>query len=1311
MECSLYGLAFVWSVLSFGQDCSSGPVDCIFSDWEEWTECSHTCGNSGVRERKRDLLLPATCGGACSGDKNEFETCNRHCCCDYSPWSKWDCKGECSNSTEFCDKPGVRFMCHRSRYRIPEVECEGVCEAKTFDKWCSILCCYTTCVVKEWSFWGSCQGQCEQDGVKYRTREVEREPKCGADPCPELTDHIGCRGRCCPVDCVLGDWSVWTECNTTCGIGHKTRMRFVQKPECFGKECPEDPTSTETVECEKYVNEDCTRFLLVSPWSTWSSCGLNNGFCGEGKKTRDRTIITDSKCKGVPCPDLNVTQVCYGKCCRQDCVVSEWTEWSLCSIDCGVGNSPNTINVAVIITRTREVTTQPSCNGSVCPPLSDRQECRVDNKIDCVMAPWTEWSVCNNECGNGTAFRSRKMQTKAYCGGAECADTSLEDEKTCYREVNKDCEILQFIILFTIITKNLTTYKNYTSVVIFFASILILDANANKIPENTQAGTCIGSLQTTDDSYDKHTYSIVNDEKSIFSLHGRKVCLTDTTNYETLPIKYMNYFYSDNGRQHSKLDNNKLMENSPEGTLIGCMEGIDDDPGQSVSLLLVDSDDGLFETYTSDDGKLCLKVKGKSDPLCGTHGGEYCLLNYEKQKIRRITVLATDDGSPPKDAYIDVNIYLQNANDKPVEVKLDPEKVLEEVEPGQPISDLVTVDEDEEQTHTYELLQDTEGIFSIKDGKLLCSRKLDYESESSKEFVIQVVSTIKFKIDDVNEAPFDLQLKSFDSKVNEPTFMIGEISVKDQDGDDLTINVQDTANGRIAYMNKRCKALTDILINGNSTSEIEVPENKNHFKIADLSAEDEDTSATANLDYETQDTYEITILVMDNGNPPMTMQKTFTMKVTNENEAPTLIYLSNDKRQVIGKLTTDDPDNVKTVIQTFTYSLTDDASGRLKIVGDELQVKKSDMMCNGKLCILNYESEPQLNVVVMVTDNGSPPLSYEQKITIYVQDTNDPPEDIRLSRDSIRENEPASTVLGKLSAMDQDVGQSFYFTLVDNQDIFMLAADNTMTTKVPLNHEQKSLYNVTVRCTDNGSPAAFTDAVLTVNVLNVNEVPEYTGQSSLQVSENLQSGTIVGQLIASDVDNDDALTFDIGSSTDFRVSNVKCEATDPSGIECTGDLETTTILDYEVHSTYPLSVTVTDKYGASKTQTVTVIVKDENDDPQNILLNGKSVDVLEVDENIENVKIADLSTDDPDVGQTFTYNIKSGDEGIFEIQGNELKVKSGVEIDYEKKNKYILLLEVTDSGTPPKTLEKTVTINVQNINEAPTSVSLSGNQN
>lgn len=56
------------------------------------------------------------------------------------------------------------------------------------------------------------------------------------------------------------------------------------------------------------------------------------------------------------------------------------------------------------------------------------------------------------------------------------------------------------------------------------------------------------------------------------------------------------------------MDNNKLEENSPAGTLVGCMEGIDDDPGQSVSLLLVDSDSGLFETYRSEDGKLCLKV-------------------------------------------------------------------------------------------------------------------------------------------------------------------------------------------------------------------------------------------------------------------------------------------------------------------------------------------------------------------------------------------------------------------------------------------------------------------------------------------------------------------------------------------------------------------------------------------------------------------------------------------------------------------------------------------------------------------------------
>jgi hypothetical protein len=89
--------------------------------------------------------------------------------------------------------------------------------------------------------------------------------------------------------------------------------------------------------------------------------------------------------------------------------------------------------------------------------------------------------------------------------------------------------------------------------------------------------------------------------------------------------------------------------------------------------------------------------------------------------------------------------------------------------------------------------------------------------------------------------------------------------------------------------------------------------------------------------------------------------------------------------------------------------------------------------------------------------------------------------------------------------------------------------------------------------------------------------------------------------------------------------------------------------------------------------------------------------------------VATMSATDPDSGDTFTYALVdvNGDPVVdsnFEIVGNEIRVKAGAELDYETATSHTLKVQVTDSGG--LTYVEDVTINVTDVNEAPTEVTL-----
>ena len=157
----------------------------------------------------------------------------------------------------------------------------------------------------------------------------------------------------------------------------------------------------------------------------------------------------------------------------------------------------------------------------------------------------------------------------------------------------------------------------------------------------------------------------------------------------------------------------------------------------------------------------------------------------------------------------------------------------------------------------------------------------------------------------------------------------------------------------------------DISFSGN---QISIEENKNNALIGEFSTTDDDpanshkyllvnsaggrfvisgskllTATNANLNYEATGQLSIVVRSTDTGTPPLYVDKAFTVQITDVNEAPTLVWLASTKVDensgidtTVGNLQTTDPDNerprqIKTPVQTHTYTLLDSAQGRFKL--------------------------------------------------------------------------------------------------------------------------------------------------------------------------------------------------------------------------------------------------------------------------------------------------------------------------------------------------------------------------------------------
>jgi hypothetical protein len=263
--------------------------------------------------------------------------------------------------------------------------------------------------------------------------------------------------------------------------------------------------------------------------------------------------------------------------------------------------------------------------------------------------------------------------------------------------------------------------------------------------------------------------------------------------------------------------------------------------------------------------------------------------------------------------------------------------------------------------------------------------------------------------------------------------VVGTISAVDPDSGDMpTYTLTDTAGGRFA-INSATGVVT--VANGNL------------------------------LDYESAASHMVTVRVTDSGG--LTYDETFTINLLNVNEAPTDLSLSANtvaenaaNGTVVGTVSGTDPD----AGDTKAYSLTDSAGGRFAIDSSTGVLT----VANGNL--LDYESAASHMVTVRVTDSGG--LTYDETFTINLLNVNETPTDLSLSANTVAENAANGTVVGTVSAVDPDSGDTPTYTLTDTAGgrfaINSATGVVTVANGALLNYETNTSYTIIVRVTDVG---------------------------------------------------------------------------------------------------------------------------------------------------------------------------------------------------------------------------------------------------
>ncbi|XP_035985909.1 protocadherin gamma-A12-like isoform X1 [Fundulus heteroclitus] len=492
-------------------------------------------------------------------------------------------------------------------------------------------------------------------------------------------------------------------------------------------------------------------------------------------------------------------------------------------------------------------------------------------------------------------------------------------------------------------------------------------------------------------------------------------------------------------------------------------------------------------------------------------------IDREKQKEINLLLTAIDGGSPRRSGTVIIHVTVLDANDNaPVFSQAVYEASLPENSPLDTVVLTVSATDADEGVNgdvTYDfghVDDEVMKLFSIdsKSGEIRVTGAADYEVTTSYEIRVKAkdglglssYAKVIISITDINDNTPVVSLKSLTNPIPEDTPAGTKVGI---------INVQDRDSGNNRQV--RCSVQQNVPFKL-------VPSIKNYYSLV----------TTGQLDRELVSDYNITITATDEGSPPLSSSKTVQLSVADINDNPPVFeeqsysaYVSENNKpgSTLCSVSARDPDwrQNGTVIYSLLPGEVNGAS-----VSSYLSVNGDTGVIHA-VRSFDYEQFRSFKVHVMARDNGSPPLSSNVTVSVFISDVNDnspqilypAPEGSSFMTELVPKAAHGGSLVSKVIAVDADSGQnawlSYHIVKATDPGLFTIGLHSgEIRTQRDISESDSMKQNLIVAVKDNGQPSlSATCAMYLLISDNLAEVPELKDISYDEKNSKLTSYLII----------------------------------------------------------------------------------------------------------------------------------------------------------------------------------------------------------